>query len=311
MISVVIVNWNSGRLLETCVASLLNHAAGCEIVVVDNASEDCSADFVSSGTPNPILLKNTKNLGFAAANNAGWRHAKGDPVLFLNPDAQCQQGSVDLLAQTLLRDPSLWACAGLLLPLAPTARAEINVRRLPTVSSTTAELLLLDEIWPGNPWTKRYRMMGEDLRNPCEVEQPAAACLMLRRSALDSLEGFDERFRPAWFEDVDLCARIRTAGGRILLQPGARFLHHGGYSLNRLPYDKFLEYYHANQIRYFAKHHGDRAAAKIRALVVAGMRLRAVISLLHSLVRGSSRLQSSRIYRTAARRFAGSNEDTA
>jgi GT2 family glycosyltransferase len=311
MISAVIVNWNSGPLLETCVASLRRHAAGCEIVVVDNASEDGSADFLSPGEQHLILIRNSQNPGFAAASNAGWRRANGDPVLFLNPDTECRPESVALLAQTLLQDPSVWACAGLLLPPSPDVAAEVNVRRLPTFSSTAVELLLLDEIIPWNPWTSRHRMKGENLRDPREVEQPAAACLMLRRDALNALEGFDERFRPAWFEDVDLCARIRSAGGRIVLQPAARFLHHGGYSLHRLPYGRFLEYYHTNQIRYFAKHYGDRVAARIRALIVAGMRLRAVLSLLHPLARGSSRLQSFRLYQAAARRFAIPNEDTA
>jgi GT2 family glycosyltransferase len=311
MISVVVVNWNSGRLLETCVASLLRDASECEIVVVDNASEDGSTRFVSSGAPNLILLQNSTNVGFAAANNKGWSRAKGDPVLFLNPDVECRPGSVDLLAETLLRDPSLWACAGLLISPAMHARREINVRRLPTVSTVAAELLMLDEALPGNPWTRRYRMKGEDLTSPSEVEQPAAACLMLRRSALEALQGFDEQFRPAWYEDVDLCARIRSSGGRILLQPAARFLHYGGYSLSHLPYGSFLEYYHTNQIRYFAKHHGDRTAERVRGLVVAGMRLRAVISLLYPLVKGSTRLQSFRTFQAAARRFAALSEDTA
>jgi GT2 family glycosyltransferase len=310
MISVVIVNWNSGRLLEACVSSLVRNAAGCEVVVVDNASEDRSTGFMTD-TPHLTLIQNPANVGYAAACNAGWRRAKGDPVLFLNPDAECEPGSVDLLAQTLLRDRTLWACAGLLISAVPGARAEINVRRLPTISSTAAELLLLDEVLPVNPWTKRYRMKGEDLRNPCEVEQPAAACLMLSRGALDALHGFDERFRPAWFEDVDLCARIRSAGGRILFQPAARFLHHGGYSLNRLPYERFLEIYHTNQIRYFALHYGNRSAARVRGLIVAGMRLRAIVSLLYPLVPRSTRLQSFRTYQTAARRFASRDEDAA
>jgi len=310
MISVVTVNWNSGQLLEKCVMSLLRHAAGCEIVVVDNASEDRSALSLSDD-PHLTFIQNSANMGFAAANNVGWRRAKGDPVLFLNPDTECEPGSVDLLAQTLMHDPTLWGCAGLMLSAASGSGSGINVRRLPTISSTVAELLLLDEIVPGNPWTRRYRMKDDDLRQPCEVEQPAAACLMLRRSALNALQGFDERFHPAWYEDVDLCARIRRCGGRILFQPAARFRHLGGYSLNRLPYDRFLEFYHTNQIRYFAIHHGDRAAAKVRGLVVAGMRLRAMVSLVYPLARGFTRLQAYRTFRAAARHFSTLNEDTA
>ncbi len=311
MISVVVVNWNSEHFLEKCVTSLLKHGAGCEIVVVDNASDDQSADFIPSSAQNPILLRNTENAGFAAANNAGWKRSTGELILFLNPDVECLPGAIGDLQQMLLREPSLWACAGLLLPASRSGRSEFNIRRLPTLTGVAAEMLLLDEIWPRNPWTSRYRMAGEDLHEAREVEQPAAACLMIRRSALESIGGFDEAFRPAWFEDVDLCKRIRDAGGRIFFQPAAQFMHHGGYSLNRLPYAKFLEYYHSNQIRYFAKHHGRREARRVRRLVTAGMCLRATLSIFHSPVGGFSRAQSFQLYRTAARRLSLTGEDPA
>jgi len=311
MISAVVVNWNSGTLLERCVASLLRCAPGCEIVVVDNASEDHSADFISSVRPGPVLMRNSTNLGFAAANNAGWTRSGGDDVLFLNPDVECTEGAVDGLREALDCRPSVWACAGCLVSASAPGRAESSVRRLPTISSVASDMLLLDEIWPGNPWTAHCRMRGEDPGSGREVEQPAAACIMFRRSALEALGGFDEGFRPAWFEDVDLCKRVRDAGGRILFHPSAQFRHQGGYSLDKLSYGKFLEYYHTNQIRYFAKHHGERRARQVRRLVIAGMRLRAGLSLLHPLARGSTRAQSFRIFSGAARHFSEAVGDSA
>ncbi len=310
MISAVVVNWNSGAFLEKCIASLQSYAAGCEVVVVDNASEDRSADFLVPG-PGIVLVANPSNMGFAAANNTGWRRARGDLVLFLNPDVECQEGAADSLREVLDRTPSVWAAAGSLLQAPGESAPQMSIRRLPSISSVAAEMLLLDEIWPRNPWTVRYRMTGEDLRADRAVEQPAAACLMIRRTALEAIGGFDEGFRPAWFEDVDLCKRLRDAGGTILFHPSARFVHHGGYSLERLPYAEFLEYYHLNQIRYFLKHHGARDARRVRGLVVAGMRLRAAVSIFHPLVRGSSRTQSFRIFRQAARRFSDSSRDRA
>jgi GT2 family glycosyltransferase len=143
-----------------------------------------------------------------------------------------------------------------------------------------------------------------------EVEQPAAACLMVRRSALDQISGFDEAFSPAWFEDVDLCKRIRNAGGRILLQPAARFPHLGGYSLNRLTYVKFLEHYHTNLIRYFYKNHGAREAHRVRGFIIAGLNLRAGVSIFRSLLKGSTRAESFRVFRAAARHFSASSEGT-
>jgi GT2 family glycosyltransferase len=107
-----------------------------------------------------------------------------------------------------------------------------------------------------------------------DVDQPAAACLMVSRAALEMIGGFDEDFRPAWFEDVDLCRRIRNHGGRIRYEPGAKFLHHGSYSLGHLSRQDFLEYFHGNQIRYFRKHYGPAAASRAKHLIVIGLLIR-------------------------------------
>jgi len=96
---------------------------------------------------------------------------------------------------------------------------------------------------------------------------------MVARTALDAIGGFDEIFSPAWFEDVDLCRRIRNQGGRIQYQPGARFIHHGGYSLRRMRRQDFLVLFHTNQIRYFNKHHGPRTASRVKRWVILGLLL--------------------------------------
>jgi GT2 family glycosyltransferase len=304
MISVVVVNWNSGPLVEQCVRSLWVHAAGCEIVLVDNASDDGSLDFLSKREHILRLHRNGQNLGFAAASNIGWRLCHGDPVLFLNPDAQCTEGAVPRLAETLLDDESVWAAGGLLTDPAGKAQRGFNVRAFPTIASLAAEMLLLEEIWPGNPWTRRYRMSGWDHSKITEVDQPAGACLMVRRRILERLGGFDEAFRPAWFEDVDLCKRIRNDGGRILFQPAARFLHQGGVSLRRISWYDFLRHYHGNQLRYFTKHCSPGSAAKARRLIVAGLRLRAWVSRLAPVAPGTSRLQSVQLYGRVARQIS-------
>jgi N-acetylglucosaminyl-diphospho-decaprenol L-rhamnosyltransferase len=279
MISIVIVNWNSGALLERCVRSLRMHAGNCETIVVDNASDDGSLDFFAASQAKELVIKNSRNRGFAAANNTGWRACSGDPVLFLNPDTACTAGAVPSLAVALSDDPAAAAVGGLLVDSSGSPQPGFNVRAFPTIAASVAELLLLDAVWPQNPWTSRYLMARHDWSKLQEVDQPAAACLMVRRQTLEKIAGFDESFFPAWFEDVDLCKRIKSGGSRILFQPAARFEHAGGSSLRRLTREEFLAYYHGNQIRYFAKHHGTAAAGKIRSAVKAGLLLRAVLSL--------------------------------
>ncbi len=301
MISIVIVNWNAGPFLERCVQSLERHAGDCETIVVDNGSEDGSLDFFSRSQLPVRLQRNETNLGYAAANNAGWKMSGGDAVLFLNPDTECTEGSVHTLLETMSAGRSVWAVGGALASPSGERQTGFNVRAFPTVGAVAAEMLLMDEIWPGNPWTSRYRMSHWNLHSVCEVDQPAAACLLVRRSALEYLDGFDESFYPAWFEDVDLCKRIRKGGGLILFQPAAHFVHHGASSLGRLAPDKFLQHYHTNQFRYFSKHHGRRSAAHVRRLVVLGMHLRALITCIRPIIPGMTRAQSALTYRRVAR----------
>ena len=175
------------------------------------------------------ILRNNRNIGFAAGNNLGWRASKGDRILFLNPDTECLPESIPRLEQTLISDHAIWAVGGRLVGPTGKPQFDFNVRSFPTIGSVASEMFFLDEIWPSNPWS--HSVHPDDGGQPVDVDQPAAACLMVSRAALESIGGFDEAFYPAWFEDVDLCRRIRNQGGRIQFQPNACFLHHGGYSL--------------------------------------------------------------------------------
>jgi len=303
MVSIVIINWNSGPLLERCIHALLINAPGCEIVIVDNGSEDSSLDFLSGDHEPVAVLRNRNNEGFARANNQGWQAARGEQILFLNPDTESLPEGVSNLSGRLDRESELWAVGGRLLDPNGKTQQGFNVRAFPTVGAVAAEMLLLDEIWPRNPWTRTHRMLDWNPDTPCDVEQPAAACLMVRREVLEALRGFDETFWPAWFEDVDLCRRIRDAGGRIAFEPGAHFLHSGGVSLSSLTLDAFLEYYHSNQIRYFDKHHGRAAAARVRRLVIAGLYLRAILASLGIHRNPGLKNSPARSYWRSARRF--------
>jgi len=303
--AVVVVNWNSGDFLSRCVYSLLRNAEGRQIIVVDNASEDSSLQFLPSLSSNVTLVRNRENVGFAAANNLGWRASKEAFILFLNPDTECFPGSVGRLEQTLIDDKTIWAAGGRLISPSGQTQFGFNVRCFPTLGSVVAEMLLIDEIWKGNPWTRHNPIPVTDNSSVIDVDQPAAACLMTSRAALEAVGGFDETFRPAWFEDVDLCRRIRNLGGRIVYQPDARFLHQGGLSLRHITGEAFLECFHTNQIRYFAKHHGTRMAARVRNVISIGLLIRGALSLVHPLVHNASRADSARTFWKAARHIVG------
>jgi N-acetylglucosaminyl-diphospho-decaprenol L-rhamnosyltransferase len=305
--SIVIVNWNSGPHLENCVRSLLQHAPTSQITIVDNASKDSSLHFAGEFRNELKVCLNERNIGFAAANNIGWRASKGNRVLFLNPDTECYPGGVVCLEQTMDSDDGIWAAGGQLVNPSGRPQMGFNIRRFPTIGSVAAEMLFIDEIWPSNPWTGPNHLPGNS--REMDVEQPAAACLMVSRHALESTGGFDEAFYPAWFEDVDLCRRIRALGGRIRYQPEARFLHHGGYSAGQMSWQNFLEAFHRNQIRYFRKHYGAPVSVRAKRLIVLGLFTRSIVSVAYPLAPGQSRAVSAGIFWKAARAISGMNED--
>jgi N-acetylglucosaminyl-diphospho-decaprenol L-rhamnosyltransferase len=297
MVSIVIVNWNSDGLLESCVRSLLDNATGCQIVIVDNASTDASLDF-NMDAENISIIRNDNNIGFAAACNLGWNASAGAHVLFLNPDTEAYPDSIRSLEHVLIMDSSVWAVGGRL--ISPSGESAAYLRPFPTIGRVAREMLLIDEILPID---KRRSNKFNNSAVPMEIDQPAAACLMVSREALVKIGGFDETFSPAWFEDVDLCRRIWNRGGRILYHPAACFLHHGGYTLKRLTNQTFLEIFHSNQIRYFQKHHGKRAASLAKTLIFCGLLLRSAASLAHPLAPDASRLTSAKTFWNVAMRL--------
>lgn len=277
-VSVLVVSWQSAPWIERCLRSLGTDPA-IEIIVADNASTDGSAARASAAAPQARVLALDRNLGFAGGVNAARREAHAPRLLLLNPDAAATAGAIPRLAAALDGAPDIGAAAGRLVDAAGAPQHGFNVRRLPTLPSLAADLLLLDHLWPSNPASARYYARDLDPDAPADVEQPAAACLMIRADVFDRLGGFDEAFWPAWWEDVDFCRRLRTAGFRIRYEPSAVFAHEGGTSVASLGATAFARAYGANMRRYVLKHHGPAAAAMIGALAVAGGGLRRVASL--------------------------------
>jgi N-acetylglucosaminyl-diphospho-decaprenol L-rhamnosyltransferase len=275
--TIVIVSWNSAVVLPDCLGAL---DPAADIIVIDNASEDGSAELVARRFPHVRLLREARNLGFAAAINKAAASTAADYLLLLNPDVVATEGAVARLSGFLEDHEDCGAVAGLLVDETGVPQRGFAVRRFPTLATWAVDLLLIDEVWPSNPITQKYRAVDVDLRAPVDVDQPAAACLMLRRAAFDAIGGMDGRFYPAWFEDVDLCLRLRRAGWRILLVPDALFRHTGGVSMKMLGPAVFNRIWYRNLQRYVAKHHGAVGLAAVKALIVTGMLARAIAALL-------------------------------
>jgi GT2 family glycosyltransferase len=171
----------------------------------------------------------------------------------LNPDIRVTAGAIEGLAQFLDSHPQAGAVGGYV-------NEKYLPRRLPTISTFVREDLGLPVPPSGD----------------AKAEQPAAAALMIRRTAFDAIGGFDERFFPAWYEDVDFCQRLKSAGWEIHFMPEAHFHHVGGYSAEALGKKAFTQAYYHNQLRYSQKHFGRLASVAVRASIVAGMLARMI-----------------------------------
>jgi hypothetical protein len=282
-LSVVVVSWESGADLVKCVRSLAGARSEIdpapELIVVDNASRESPASAVVASWPDATIIRNSSNRGFGPAANQGVAAARGDLVLLLNPDTRAVGEPLVPLLAAFSENPGTVAVAPRLLegePVHETGFRVHQLRRLPTLAQAVREMLLIDRAFPRNRWLARDRYLDRDPNQPFEVEQPAAAALAVRREAFLRLGGFDEAFVPAWFEDVDLCARLRTAG-TILYWPESRFAHTGAGAARTLGYDAFLPIYHRNALRYWRKDHGPAGATAYRALAAVGMVLRLAV----------------------------------
>jgi N-acetylglucosaminyl-diphospho-decaprenol L-rhamnosyltransferase len=266
--TVAIINWNSGIRLRACIESLLG-TTKAEILVVDNASEDDSMERVQGFRNRVSFISNSMNRGFAAAINQAFETTETAYVLVLNPDVRVMAGAVGILEEFMNEHPKAGAAGG-------HVNDEYLPREFPTVGTLVWENLGLGKI-VGGPRsaraTARSLKKSSPLQSekPMEVEQPAAAAIMIRRDAYESIGGFDERFYPAWYEDVDFCRRLKKEGWEIYFVPKAEFLHEGGYSAGALGAKKFAHAYYGNQMRYAQKHFGAVGNAAVRVSVAAGM----------------------------------------
>lgn len=282
-LAVVIVTWHPGPELALCLASLAEArrraregGISVELAMVDNASPDFPESALRRHWPDARLIRNEDNRGFGPAANQGMRLSSAGVVLFLNPDTCAVDDPFGSLVRGFASHPDAVALAPRLEEadgFPGEEQASFQLRHLPTWGQAVRELLLVDKVWPSNPFLVRDRYLDRDRTSPFSVEQPAAAALAVRREILAAVEGFDERFAPAWFEDVDLCARLARYGS-LVYWPLARFRHLGGVAARRLGYDRFLPMYYANSVRYWRKHRGCLASMGFRLLLFAGMMLR-------------------------------------
>lgn len=264
-VTVVIVSFNTKDYLRKALSSL---PESCEIIVVDNASQDGSVEMVSAEFPFVRLVANVANLGFGVANNIGLQLASRPLILLMNSDAEATPGAVASLAE-VFAEPDVVAAGGKL--EFPDGRLQESCAGRLTLWAVLCEQTLLEKAFPRSrflsPYWQSHRLFASG-NGPFDVAQVMGACLMMR-----PLERFDERFF-LYCEDTELCRRLK-AHGRIVYVPKSTFVHHLGKSTSSR-WQSVARYNRGKEL-YFALHEGLIPAAICWLLNRTGALLRLLI----------------------------------
>jgi GT2 family glycosyltransferase len=280
-VSVIVVSYNTRDLLRRCLASVARGAArlSVEIIVIDNASADGSAAMVTREFPSVSLIASAVNLGFAAANNLGFARARGRHLLLLNPDAVPAPGALARSVQLMDADPRIGVGGGRL--VGADGSAQPSARTFPGLLTEVFTFTGLSARYPRSRLFGRLDRTWADPSRPADVDWVPGAYAIIRRSALDAVGGFDERFF-LYYEEVDLCRRMKAAGFAVRYWPDVVIMHHGGASARTVQGlaltssgTQLALWRMRSQLLYYRKHHGALAARAVHALESAWHGLRA------------------------------------
>lgn len=246
LVSIIIVNWNGLRWLNDCFNSLAKqNYKNYEIIFVDNASEDGSVDWVKKYYPKTNIIINTENLGFAGANNVGFKKAKGDYVLFLNNDTRVTKTFLTELVNVLEGNSEIAGVQSkILLMDAPDTHDSVGAYLTPAG--------FLYHYGFGKKNTKKYNKQ-------IDLYTAKGACMMFRKSVLDTVTIDGNIFDPdyfAYFEESDICHRIWLAGYRIVYAYKSVIYHKMGATSSGMN-NAFIQYHSfKNRIRTYLKNFG-------------------------------------------------------
>jgi GT2 family glycosyltransferase len=269
LVSAIVVNYNVRALLLDTLRSLYaNTTVPLEAIVVDNNSQDGSADAVAEEFPQATLIRSAENLGFGKANNLGFQHASGRFVLLLNPDVVLDPGCVDKLADFLFVHPETGAVGPRL--RRPDGKLDLAARRgFPTPRAAFYRMTGLSKLFPRSAHFNRYNLGHESEDTVHEIDAGTGACLLIRRAAIDRVGLFDPDFF-MYGEDLDLCFRLHSGGWKIYYLPAAQALHVKGQATQQAT-ERMLYAFHSAMWTFHYKHYASDLPAFANGLIWASI----------------------------------------
>lgn len=259
-ISIVIVTWNSEEEISECLRGIFTNPANdyfdhIEAIIIDNASQDNTINTIESYKKlidhDIRLITNKENLGFTRGANIGLHQARYETVMILNPDTEIYKDALVLLHKKLYSDDSIAIVAPQL--VYRSKEIQHSCRTLPTYRDMFFEIFLLSRIFSRSNFFARYKMNNFAHDTEREVEQPMGAALMIKQSVLKEVDYFDDMY-DMFFNDVDLCKKVKLAGYKIIFYPTAQIVHRKGISVykNRA---YMISLWNKDCLRYFKKFH--------------------------------------------------------
>ena len=267
-LSVTICSWNTRDDLRVCLQSLRDvaHEARFEVIVVDNNSEDQSAQMVEAEFPEVNLIALSVNLGFGKGHNKAFEAATGAVLFPLNSDAFVHEGCFTRILNFLRTDRNIGIVGPKLLN--PDGSLQYSARRFPTPMAALFRNTPLGKLFPKNKYTRDYLMTDWAHDEPRDVDWVSGAAFAFTRELYEKNGGFDERFF-MFLEDVDLCYRAHEAGKRVVYLPEAVVTHKIGSSTDKAP-NRMINQFHHSMLLFYKKHYLSKVSPPLRPIAIGG-----------------------------------------
>ena len=287
-LSLIIVNFNGGQLVNTCIETIYENPPACEfeVILIDNASTDGSFERVRDSFPQVKCQVNDSNVGLALAFNDGLRLARGKQLMSLDNDTRILPGALDELMRVMDADPRIGIAGSMLHN--PDLSLQRTFRRKPSwLNAIFGRRSLVTKLWPGNPLSSKY-LMNEQVNNedPFEVDWVSTAALVISRRAYETAGGLDEDFFVYWV-DADWCARVKAANFRILAVPASHIIHDENLKAKRTARksSRMIKDFHRGAYLYYRKNHATARFHPMALVAWVGLSLRAQLMILADYLR--------------------------